>query len=106
MSQVRSALDARAVSLMVLLTALWGFQQVTIKLIAADVSLVAQAALRSILASALVLLWCRFKKYNLFERFVFIYGGLGYANASRMSCSCTSRRRSVRPRRRVALGLD
>lgn len=102
MSQERSAPDARAVSLMVLLTALWGFQQVTIKLAAADVSLVMQSAIRSIVATALVLLWCYFKKYNLFERdgtlaagiaagllfafeFVFIYGGLGYTNASRMS---------------------
>ena len=87
---------------MVLLTALWGFQQVTIKLIAADVSLVMQAAIRSLVATALVLLWSYFKKHNLFERdgtlvagvaagllfaleFVFIYGGLGYTNASRMS---------------------
>jgi drug/metabolite transporter (DMT)-like permease len=102
MSQERSALDARAVSVMVLLTALWGFQQVTIKLIAADVSLVMQAAIRSLVATALVLLWSCFKKYNLFERdgtlvagvaagllfafeFVFIYGGLAHTNASRMS---------------------
>jgi drug/metabolite transporter (DMT)-like permease len=102
MSQERSALDARAVSVMVLLTALWGFQQVTIKLIAADVSLVMQAAIRSLVATALVLLWSYFKKYNLFERdgtlvagvaagllfafeFVFIYGGLAHTNASRMS---------------------
>jgi drug/metabolite transporter (DMT)-like permease len=102
MSQERSALDARAVSLMVLLTALWGFQQVTIKLAAADVSLVMQAALRSIAATALLLAWARFHRIVLFERdgtlgagiaagllfafeFVFIYGGLGYTNASRMS---------------------
>jgi drug/metabolite transporter (DMT)-like permease len=102
MSQERSALDARAVSVMVLLTALWGFQQVTIKLIAADVSLVMQAAIRSLVATALVLLWSYFKKHNLFERdgtlvagvaagllfafeFVFIYGGLAHTNASRMS---------------------
>ena len=102
MSQERSALDASAISMMVLLTALWGFQQVTIKLIAADVSLVMQAAIRSIVATALVLLWSFFKKHNLFERdatltagiaagllfafeFVFIYAGLGHTNASRMS---------------------
>jgi drug/metabolite transporter (DMT)-like permease len=102
MSQERSALDARAVSLMVLLTALWGFQQVTIKLAAADVSLVMQAALRSIAATALLLAWARFHRIVLFERdgtlgagiaagllfaleFVFIYGGLGHTNASRMS---------------------
>jgi drug/metabolite transporter (DMT)-like permease len=87
---------------MVLLTALWGFQQVTIKLIAADVSLVMQAAIRSILATALLLVWAKINRIVLFERdgsfaagvaagllfafeFVFIYAGLGYTNASRMS---------------------
>jgi len=87
---------------MVLLTVLWGFQQVTIKLIAADVSLVMQAAIRSIVATALLLVWARAHRLALFERdgtlvaglaagllfgleFVFIYGGLGYTNASRMS---------------------
>jgi drug/metabolite transporter (DMT)-like permease len=102
MSQERKALDATAFSLMVLLTALWGFQQVTIKLIAADVSLVAQAAIRSIVAVLLLLVWSYLTRQRLWERdgtlvagiaagllfafeFVFIYGGLGYTNASRMS---------------------
>jgi drug/metabolite transporter (DMT)-like permease len=102
MSQERSALDARAISVMVLLTALWGFQQVTIKLIAAEVSLVMQAAIRSILATILLLLWSYLTKQMLFRRdgtlvagvaagllfafeFVFIYAGLGHTNASRMS---------------------
>jgi drug/metabolite transporter (DMT)-like permease len=102
MSQERIALDATAVSVMVLLTALWGFQQVTIKLIAADVSLVMQAAIRSIVATALLLVWSYLTKQVLFRRdgtfaagvaagllfafeFVFIYAGLGYTNASRMS---------------------
>jgi drug/metabolite transporter (DMT)-like permease len=102
MSQERSALDARAVSLMVLLTALWGFQQVTIKWIAADVSLVMQAGIRSIVATGLVLAWSFMKGQNLWSRdgtllaglaagllfafeFVFIYGGLAHTNASRMS---------------------
>ena len=87
---------------MLLLTALWGFQQVTIKWIAADVSLVAQAAIRSILASALLVIWSRSTNQALFTRdgtlaagvaagllfafeFVFIYAGLGHTNASRMS---------------------
>ena len=97
----RKPLDLTAYSLMVLLTALWGFQQVTIKVIAGDVSLVAQAAIRSIAATALVLAWARLRGIPLFERdgtlkagllagllfaveFVFIYGGLAYTNASRM----------------------
>ena len=87
---------------MVLLTALWGFQQVTIKLIAADVSLVMQAGIRSIVATVLVLAWSSIRDQNLWSRdgtlfagiaagllfafeFVFIYGGLAHTNASRMS---------------------
>lgn len=97
----RKPLDGGAYALMVLLTALWGFQQVTIKVIAVDVSLVAQAAIRSIAATLLVLAWARLRGIPLFERdgtlkagliagflfaveFVFIYGGLAYTNASRM----------------------
>jgi drug/metabolite transporter (DMT)-like permease len=102
MSQERKALDAHALSVMVLLTALWGFQQVTVKWIAADVSLVMQAALRSIAATLLLLVWARMRGLELFARdgtlwaglgagllfageFVFIYAGLGHTNASRMS---------------------
>jgi drug/metabolite transporter (DMT)-like permease len=101
-SQDRRALDANAYAVMVLLTALWGFQQVTVKAIAADVSLVMQAALRSIVAAALLLAWARMRGIALFARdgtlapglatgalfgveFVFIYAGLEHTNASRMS---------------------
>lgn len=99
--QDRKPLDGNAYAVMVLLTALWGFQQVTIKLAAADVSLVMQAAIRSIAATALLLAWARLRGIALFERdgsfwpgilagllfgaeFVFIYAGLEYTNASRM----------------------
>ena len=102
MSQERTALDATAFATMLLLTALWGFQQVTIKWIAADVSLVMQAAIRSILATVLLFAWARMRGIGLFGRdgtlwpgiaagllfafeFVFIYAGLGHTNASRMS---------------------
>src|SRR5882762_4051435 len=74
MVQDRRALDLTALSLMVLLTALWGFQQVAIKTIAADVSPVMQAAIRSILATVLLFAGA----------FVFIYAGLEHTNASRM----------------------
>ena len=97
----RKPLDSGAFALMVLLTALWGFQQVSIKLSAADVSLVMQAALRSIIATALLLVWARLRGSALFGRdgtlwpglaagllfaaeFVFIYAGLGHTSASRM----------------------
>ncbi len=99
--QDRRPLDANAYALLVLLTALWGFQQVTIKVIAADVSYVMQGAIRSVLATALLVAWARLRGTALFERdgtlaagcvagllfgaeFVFIYAGLEYTNASRM----------------------
>lgn len=102
MSQERRALDATAIAVMLLLTMLWGFNQVTIKWIGADVSFVAQAAIRSVLATILLLVWASFRKEGLFSRdgtlvagvaagllfafeFVFIYGGLAHTNASRMS---------------------
>ena len=102
MVQDRRALDLTALSLMVLLTALWGFQQVSIKVIAADVSPVMQAAIRSILAGVLLLAWARVRGIALFQRdgtgwagigagllfageFVFIYAGLEHTNASRMA---------------------
>ena len=53
---------------MLVLCALWGFQQVAIKLAAADVSLVMQGAIRSAIATALVLVWARAKGIALFER--------------------------------------
>lgn len=88
--------------MMLLLAALWGFQQVTIKLIAADVSLLMQATIRSFVATGLVLAWTFYRGIPLFARdgtlwaglgagvlfgleFAFIYGGLGYTNASRMT---------------------
>ena len=102
MNQERAPVDAVAVGVMLLLTALWGFQQVTVKWIAADVPLVMQAALRSIIATVLLLVWARLRGVALFGadgtgraglaagllfagEFVFIYAGLAHTNASRMS---------------------
>jgi drug/metabolite transporter (DMT)-like permease len=101
MSNDRKPLDATAFGLMVLCTALWGFQQVAIKLAAHDVSLVMQAGIRSIVAACLLLVWARLRGIALFERdgtlvpgvaagllfggeFIFIYAGLGHTTASRM----------------------
>jgi drug/metabolite transporter (DMT)-like permease len=97
----RKALDTKALSLMLGLTALWGFQQVAIKLTAADVSLVMQAGIRSLVATALLLVWAQWRGSPLFGRdstlgagiaagllfggeFVFIYAGLEHTAASRM----------------------
>lgn len=95
----RRPLDARAFLLMLLLTGLWGFQQVTIKLTAADISLVMQSGLRSVIATLLLFTWARSRGTSPFERdgtlwpglaagllfggeFVFVYAGLGHTAAS------------------------
>jgi drug/metabolite transporter (DMT)-like permease len=97
----RKPLDSTAFLLMLVLTGLWGFQQVAIKLTAPDVSLVMQAGLRSLIATALLLAWAQWRGTPLFARdgtlaaglgagllfggeFIFIYGGLEYTAASRM----------------------
>lgn len=102
MAQERTSLDGTAYALMLVLTALWGFNQVSVKLIAADVPLIMQAAIRSLVAGALLLGWARLRGLALFARdgtlgaglisgvfftveFVLVYGGLAYTNASRMS---------------------
>jgi drug/metabolite transporter (DMT)-like permease len=97
----RRALDAPALSLMLLLTVLWGLQQVAIKLALPSVSPVTQAAIRSIVAALLLLAWAHRRGIALWQRdgtgragllagllfaaeFVFIYAGLAHTTASRM----------------------
>jgi drug/metabolite transporter (DMT)-like permease len=101
MTADRKALDALAFLVMTALCASWGFQQVTIKVAAPDISLVMQAGLRSIIATCLLLVWARSRGIPLFDRdgtlwagfaagamfageFAFIYAGLAYTAASRM----------------------
>ena len=67
MSQERKPVDGVAAGVMLALTALWGFQQVTVKWIAADVSLVMQAGLRSIIATSLLLAWAELRGLPLFR---------------------------------------
>src|SRR2546423_7312692 len=98
----RKPLDATAFGIMVLLCAVWGFQQVVIKLTAPEVSLLMQGGIRSVIATLLVFLWARWQGIALFTRdgtlrtgvavgllfaseFVLIYFGLGHTAASRMS---------------------
>lgn len=102
MSQERKALDGTAFGAMLALSLVWGVQQVPIKLTAPEVSLLMQGAIRSAIATALVLLWARSQRVALFDsdgtlrtgcaagllfalEFVFIYFGLGHTAASRMS---------------------
>ena len=101
MTADRKPLDALAFGLMTVLCIAWGLQQVTIKIAAPDVSLVMQAGIRSIVATALLLGWAGLRGIPLFGRdgtlpaglvagalfateFVFIYAGLAYTAASRM----------------------
>jgi len=98
----RKALDTTAYGMMLLIAALWGFQQAAIKLVAPDISLVMQAAIRSAVATALVLGWAAYRGIPLFSRdgtllagvgagllfgleFALIYGGLAHTNVSRMT---------------------
>jgi len=98
----RKTLDATAYGMMLLLAALWGFQQAAIKLVAADISLVMQGAIRSAVATALVLGWAAYRGIPLLGRdgtlgagvtagllfgleFALIYGGLAHTNVSRMT---------------------
>jgi drug/metabolite transporter (DMT)-like permease len=86
---------------MVVLAALWGFQQVAIKLAAPDVPLVLQGALRSAIATVCLLAWARLRGIPLFRpdrslrpglvagtlfavEFALIYAGLAWTTAARM----------------------
>jgi drug/metabolite transporter (DMT)-like permease len=101
MNDSRRPLDALAVTAMVVSCALWGFQQVAVKLAEHGVSLVMQGALRSAIAFALLLGWAALRRIPLFERdatlgpgllagvlfateFTMIYAGLAHTTASRM----------------------
>src|SRR5688572_16206674 len=101
MSQDRKALDGTAFGTMLVLSMVWGIQQVPIKLTAPEVSLLMQGGIRSVVATLLVFLWARWQGAALFGRdgtlpagiaagllfafeFVFIYFGLGHTAASRM----------------------
>ena len=101
MSTERKPADALAVSMMVVLCMCWGFQQITIKIAAAGISPIMQAGLRSIIATALLLVWARLRRIPLYGRdgtlgggiaagvlfageFVFMFAGLTLTAASRM----------------------
>jgi drug/metabolite transporter (DMT)-like permease len=101
-AKVRKPVDGLAVTLMVLLCLVWGAQQAAIKAIAHDVSPLAQVALRSGIAAALVWMvghwwareswlpkvWCRSGVVVglLFAaEFLFVAEGLRYTTASHMA---------------------
>jgi drug/metabolite transporter (DMT)-like permease len=97
----RLPLDSTAVGLMLVLAMLWGLQQVAIKFALSGVSPVAQAAIRSIVATVLLFGWARWRGIALFDRdgtlwagliagllfgaeFILIYAGLEHTAAARM----------------------
>lgn len=90
-----------AFALMILLCAIWGFQQVTIKIAIEGVSPILQSGIRSVVGLALLTLWAFWRRQALFKEdgtlrmgllvgllfsleFVFIYAGLAHTTASRM----------------------
>lgn len=93
-------LDRLAIGLMILFCAIWGLQQVAIKVASAGISPLWQAGLRSIGATLTVLLWCWLRSVRLVERdgtllpgvlagllfaieFALIFIGLQYTSAAR-----------------------
>lgn len=86
---------------MIVLCMCWGFNQIAIKIAAPGISPVMQAGLRSLIATALLLTWARWRRIPLFmsdgtikagmvagalfaSEFLFIYAGLAHTAASRM----------------------
>jgi drug/metabolite transporter (DMT)-like permease len=97
----RVAPGPAAFGLMVLLCAIWGFQQVAMKFATAEISPIMQAALRSGLGAVLVFAWARWRGVALFGHdaslrpgifagilfgleFVFIFVGVDLTTVSRM----------------------
>ena len=100
-ADTRHPLDTLAVGSMIVLSMLWGFQQVAVKLAAHGIPLIMQGALRSAIATLLLLGWARARRIRLWDRdgtlvpgllagvafaveFALIYAGLAYTTAARM----------------------
>ena len=98
----KTNLDTLAMSLLLGCCLLWGFQQVLVKATIAEVPPLFQGSLRLAGATALLLVWCAWRKIPLFNRdgtlvaglmagalfcaeFASIYVGLEYTSASRLT---------------------
>ena len=75
--ETRSGLDQTATGTMVLLCALWGLNQVAMKIANTGISPVLQGGLRSIGAALLVLLWARMRGVRLGTRDGTLWAGIG-----------------------------
>jgi len=95
-----AVLDFKGITLLIILCASWGFNQVAIKVAILSVPPVLQAGIRSIGATILVLIWMNFRRIHIFSKdntlwwgivvgllfsaeFILIYWGLNFTNASR-----------------------
>ncbi len=95
-----AVLDFKGITLLIILCASWGFNQVAIKVAILSVPPVLQAGIRSIGATILVLIWMNFRRIHIFAKdntlwwgivvgllfsaeFILIYWGLNFTNASR-----------------------
>jgi drug/metabolite transporter (DMT)-like permease len=102
MVERKTHLDGIAVSLLLVCCLFWGVQQVLIKATLAELPPFFQASLRFIGATALLMLWCKWRNIPLWGRdgslkpgviagvlfaveFAFIYMGLQYTSASRLT---------------------
>lgn len=97
----RTAPGLAAFALMILLCAIWGFQQITIKVAMSGVSPILQSGVRSLTGLILLTLWACWHGQSLLNNdgtrrmgllagtlfaleFIFIYAGLSHTTASRM----------------------
>ncbi len=97
----RTRPGAAAFGLMVLLCAIWGLQQIAIKIATVELPPIQQAGWRSLIAALLVLTWARWRKIAITDRdgslrpgllagflfaveFVFIFVGIEHTTVSRM----------------------
>lgn len=95
----KNAIDARALITLVALGFLWGLSQISMKVANTGVGPIFQAALRSVVASLLVICWAQWRRMPLIHRdrtfwhgvvigalfgteFVFVYLGLYFTTAS------------------------
>ncbi len=95
----KNAIDARALVVLVSLGLCWGLSQISMKVANSGVGPIFQAALRSVIASILVVGWAQFRRMPLIHRdrtflhgvvigilfgteFVFVYLGLYFTTAS------------------------
>lgn len=102
MKNRKNHLDGLAIGLLLCCFAFWGFQQALAKATLAEIAPVFQAALRLVGATALLLVWCRYRQIRLWQKdgslpvgvlagtlfaleFVFLFIGLQYTTASRLT---------------------